>query len=105
MNCQSQRVAMTQRENLRLVARSAGERIARRCRAIVAKPENFAAMTHRILSALIEGASHSHEQISIRRKDDPRRGCAPIVDGVGNKNIANVEEPMAIEPAPCKRRR
>src|SRR6266571_4738764 len=105
MNRQSQRVAMTERKDLRLVTGSANERIIGRRRSVVAKAENFTAMIHWILRALIESASHRHEQISIRRKHDSRCGCTPIVYGVGDKDIANIGERMTIEPPSRERRR
>src|SRR5262245_48756227 len=53
VNCQSQRIAMTERKDFRLVTGSANERIVGCGRSVVAKAKNFAAMAHRVLSPLI----------------------------------------------------
>src|SRR5436309_10898321 len=105
MKREPQRIAMTERKDLRLVAGSSNERIVRRRRSVVAKAESFAAMAHQVLSALIERASHSHEQIAIRRKHDSRCGRPPIVYRVSDENIADIEEGLAVETSSCKRRR
>src|SRR5215471_8103347 len=94
---------MAERKDLRLVTGPSHEWVVRRRGAVIAKAKNFAAMAHWVLSPLIEGATDGHEEIPIRGKHDSRRGRPAIINGVGDKNIVEINQRMTVEAASCER--
>src|SRR5437667_10888267 len=83
---------MSQRIDLRLDAFATNERIVARNAAVVANPQQFAAMALEVLWII---TAVGHEDRAITAERDPRRTGA----GLRDKNIANFRERLSVPPS------
>ena len=89
-------------------AGSPDERVVRRHRTIVAKPQNLAGMMARVLGARsVVPLADGHEERPVAperqlRSEMQRAACAP---GIGHEDVLDIRERLSVEPAARERRR